>query len=59
MRKSGRKKKEDDKNCKMPKNEKLKRAKEQKDATLTRIRQQKITETWNKLPKSERRCLQN
>ena len=48
-------KQEDDKNYKLAKNIKLKQAETQKAATLSRLTQSKITETWNKLPKDERK----
>ena len=50
--------KEEEKNCKVAKCTRLKRASEQKTETLTRIRQKRITETWSRLPEEERRRLQ-
>ena len=48
---------EGDKNSKTAKNTRLKQAEVQKAATLARLTQKKITETWRKLPDHERRHL--
>ena len=46
---------EGEENSKMTMKKRLRLVKEQRDATLTRITQKKITETWKKLPEHERR----
>ena len=51
-------KQEGEDNIKTAKNRKLKLAEKQKQETLTRICQAKITETWNRLPKDQQKILQ-
>ena len=41
-------KEEDDKNCKVAKNIRLRRAEQQKVETLKNLHQKKITESWNR-----------
>ena len=51
-------KQEGENNIKNAKRRKLKLAEKQKQATLTRICQAKITETWGRLPKDQQKILQ-
>ena len=48
---------ENEKNCKESKNARLKRAEQQRVETVTKIRQKKLTESWNRLPEEGKKKL--
>ena len=51
-------KEENERNCKVAKNTRLRKAEKQKLETLKNLQQKKITESWKRLPEHERRRLE-
>ena len=51
-------KEENERNCKVAKNTRLRKQEKQKLETLKNLQQKKITESWKRLPEHERRRLE-